>query len=74
MLISAAYILELARGKYYYCHQKESDILNLDWHIYNTLDHCKGQVEVMHISTANILEMVKDMVNITISVKYKDAC
>ena len=28
----------------------------------------------MHISTANILEIVKDMANITIFIKYEDAC
>ena len=49
--------------------------MSFDRHISNTLDQIlKVKVKVMHISTVNILEMVKDMANITIFIKCEDKC
>ena len=57
-------------GKYYYSHQIGSRMLAFDRHIY--IWPCpvlKVNVHVVHISTANVSEIMTDMTNNTIAIK-----
>ena len=62
-------ILVTDRIKYYY-HQITSHAWTFDWHIYIwPWPILKVKVKVMHISTMNSLEMVTDMIEITIAIQ-----
>ena len=66
MHISTVYILQMLRiGKHCYYDQLESHVLTFDYHIYNFYNWpwaiLKVKVKIVHISTADILEIVNDM-------------
>ena len=49
----------------YYCYYVGSHTWRFEWHIYNwTRPILKEKVEIMHISTVNIFEMVTDMIKL----------
>ena len=75
MHISTEYLANGDRyGKYYHSQQIESCIQPFHFHIYIwPLPILKVNVKVMHISTGNILQTVKDSPNITIAIKYEVA-
>ena len=41
------------------------------FHWYICIQHLKVKVKIMHISTANILELVKDILNVTIAIRVE---
>ena len=58
--------------KHWYCHKKWCLVLYFDLHVYIwSLSLLKVKVTVTHISTANVLKMVKYMANVAIVIKYE---